>query len=154
MSETWQKLAELVVLAETTATHDRLQGQLRDWARAKGFTVDYNDLSGLKPDVLCGDATKRLVFVGDAKVSSHEGPNTMATCVRLGRYFDAFADLLRSKQQSGGILAVATDAADMAHAWIPRLETLATKAGLSSIGKISPSFRVDDIGGGCWVTWW
>jgi hypothetical protein len=154
VSDSWQKLAELVVLAEASATHKRLQGQLREWARSRSFTIDYDNLDGLQPDVLCGDEAKRWAFIGDAKVSSHEGPNTAATCARLFRYFVAFAELLRNKERGGGILAVATDASDVAGAWIPQLELLASIAGLSGPGNSRPSFRVDDIGGGCWVTWW
>lgn len=154
MSETWQKLAELVVLAEASATHKRLQGQLREWARHRGFTMDYDDLGGLQPDVLCGDTAQQWAFVGDAKVSAHEGPTTAATSARLLRYFVAFAELLRTQARAGGILAIATDASEAAEAWIPRLELLASIAGLTGPGNSRPKFRMEEIGDGCWVTWW
>jgi hypothetical protein len=154
LSDSWQKLAELIVLAEASATHRRLQGQLHDWARSRGFTLDYDNLDGLQPDVLCGDPGKTWAFIGDAKVSAHEGPSTAATCARLLRYFVAFAELLRNKAVSGGILAVATDSPDVAEMWIERLGLLATVAGLSGSGHRPPKFAVTDVGGDCWVTWW
>jgi hypothetical protein len=143
------------LLAEApSAQHERIRGRLDDWAVLKGFPVTYQSLSGLRPDVLRGNAAKDLLFVGDAKVSANEGPGTWETLLRLSRYLEAFASMLRDGKRTGGIIAVATDDETMAREWAATLALLAGMEGLHQLGGAAPVFKVTDLGDGTWVTWW
>jgi hypothetical protein len=140
----WDKFAARM-LREAGAPgpeHERLKKSLHLWAKEKKYVTMYSELpNGSRPDVLRTTKDKEYLFVGDAKDAANETPDNKDTLVRLAIYIDEFSSILGNSGYKGGIIAIATNNADIAEQWIPALNTLACKASLTGPNGARPAFK-------------
>lgn len=139
------------------AEHERLRGELAAWANARGYTKLYSEFeSGSKPDVLRGTPDDKYLFVGDAKDSANETAENTETMARIAGYIREFARHLGDTGYRGGLLAIATNSAAAAAAWVPTLNILARAAGITAGAvRTPPNFQVVVVSAGqTWVVYW
>jgi len=143
--EQWDKFAARL-LKEAGAPgpeHERLKASLHLWAETKGYVTVYAELpNGARPDVLRTTKDEDYLFVGDAKDAANETPDNEDTLERLAIYIDEFSSLLGNPSYKGGMIAIATNDAGIAEEWIPALNTLACKAGVTGPNGVRPCFKI------------
>lgn len=155
--DTRKMVGEIFGLLEgaPSAEHERLREALDGWALARGYARALVALpDGGRPDVLRWNATTKRVFIGDAKVSAHEGPSSSASMDRLNNYMTQLLRLIQRDVVTGGIFAISSDDARVASEWIVALNFLAVLHGLRGPNGEPSSFRVENLGDRAWITWW
>jgi hypothetical protein len=150
------RLAAILREAAPGPVHRRIQAELGDWARQKGFVEDLHTSlpTGGRPDVFRYIRADSMLFIGDAKDTENEDAFTFETYERISGYLMNFADLVADSSIKGGIFAIATDDANEANAWASRLNKLAANLGLIDGAGAAPNFQVDKIAADTWVAWW
>lgn len=149
------RLAAMLKEASAGAEHERIRSDLDSWAQARNFPTSLNVSlpNGGRPDVLRFEATKKYLFIDDAKDSENETIRNPATMTRIAGYMIEFGNLIGEGDIQGGCFAIATNDVTEAQAWVDTLNLLATLQNLTDTAG-SPNFQVTQIAEKTWVAWW
>jgi hypothetical protein len=154
-NERIRKFVNAELLEAVSPEHERLKGDLNEWAIAKGYPEVINRLpSGRSPDVLRFDPDVQHLFLGDAKNADNETPRNSNTTRRIAGYVFEYGTLLGGKIR-GGIFAIATNSEAEAQEWVLPLNLFCVMSQITDADGNRADFQIDKLEGkNTWIIWW